>query len=260
MTQTSYPCLQAAALTHVGRRRSRNEDCIAFAGESLNEAMSAPRIILHRLAEPCVCVVADGMGGHPAGDIASGLVAARLNEDLPATAGKAALVDVLRRANEMLFREMKRTPAVYGMGTTVAGMLASAQRILAFNVGDSRVYRIRSGKLEQLSTDDSIRAGGGLFGGKNARVLSQCLGGFPSGDALEPHVVELPLEIGTELLICSDGLHDMLDDTRIEACLAPDLSSSVQALFEAAMREGGADNISIIQARITRTSPAGGSA
>jgi serine/threonine protein phosphatase PrpC len=153
----------------------------------------------------------------------------------------------------MLFSEMERIPALYGMGTTVAGALVHAAGILVFNLGDSRVYRIRAGKLEQLSTDDTMQASGGFFGTRTTRVLSQCLGGFPSGEEIRPHVVNLPLDVGTELLICSDGLHDMLADDQIEACLAPDLTASVQALFEGAMREGGVDNISVIHARVTRT-------
>lgn len=257
MTTTSHPCLQAAALTHVGKRRTRNEDCIAFAGETLNEPMTQPRLALHRLGTPSVCVVADGMGGHPAGDIASRLIADRLNADLAGIAcDEDELVGVLLDANRLLFSEMERTPALYGMGTTVAGAVIHADGILVFNLGDSRVYRVRAGKLEQLSTDDSMQASGGFFGTRSMRVLSQCLGGFLTGEELRPHVVKLPLDVGTELLVCSDGLHDMLDDSQIEACLAPDLGDSVQSLFEGAMREGGLDNISIIHARVTRTSPA----
>jgi serine/threonine protein phosphatase PrpC len=254
MTTTSHPCLQAAALTHVGKRRTRNEDCIAFAGECLNAPMAEPRLILHRLTTAGVCVVADGMGGHPAGDVASRMVADRLNTDLADIAcDQDALAGVLINANQMLFSEMERIPALYGMGTTVAGALVHAAGILVFNLGDSRVYRIRAGKLEQLSTDDTMQASGGFFGTRTTRVLSQCLGGFPSGEEIRPHVVNLPLDVGTELLICSDGLHDMLADDQIEACLAPDLTASVQALFEGAMREGGVDNISVIHARVTRT-------
>lgn len=257
MTTTSHPCLQAAALTHLGKRRARNEDCLAFAGEILNEPMTEPRLVLHRLATPSVCVVADGMGGHPAGDIASRLIAERLNTDLSGIAcDEDVLGGVLLDANRLLFSEMERTPAWYGMGTTVAGAFVHADGILAFNLGDSRVYRVRAGKLEQLSTDDSMQTGAGFFGTKTMRVLSQCLGGFPTGEEIQPHVIKLPLEVGTELLVCSDGLHDMLDDSQIEACLAPDLGDSVRSLFEAAMREGGLDNISIIHARVTRTSPA----
>ncbi len=255
MTTPSHPCVQAAALTHVGKRRTRNEDCVAFAGENLNAPMAEPRLILHRLTTPSVCIVADGMGGHPAGDIASRMVVDRLNAEFADfSCEEDALVGVLLDANQMLFSEMERTPALYGMGTTVAGAVVHAHGILVFNLGDSRVYRIRAGKLEQLSTDDTMLASGGFFGTKSTRVLSQCLGGFPSGEEIRPHVVNLPLDVGTELLICSDGLHDMLDDNQIEACLAPDLTESVQSLFEGAMHEGGVDNISVIHARVTRTS------
>jgi serine/threonine protein phosphatase PrpC len=148
---------------------------------------------------------------------------------------------------------MERVPALYGMGTTVAGLVVhpDPEAILAFNVGDSRIYAIRADGIEQISVDHTMEVGGIRIGPKPPRVLSQCLGGFLSDQALEPHVLALPLAAGAEFLICSDGLHDMLTDRDIERCLAPDLTASVQTLFEHAMREGGIDNISIIQARVT---------
>lgn len=251
--------LHAAALTHVGKRRTRNEDCIAIAGERLNEAMPEPRQVARGLESPCVCLVADGMGGHPAGDVASRLVAGHLLGSIDASVtSEHALVDAVCDAHRLLFDEMKRVPACYGMGTTVAGLVAHADGILAFNVGDSRVYRIRGGRLEQLSVDDSMESRSSLlFNGTRGRVLSQCLGGFLDGEPMQPHVLRLPLEAGAEFLVCSDGLHDMLADSEIERCLEADLAASVKALFEHAMDEGGIDNISIIQARILpRTAPA----
>lgn len=253
MTPRTTFCLQAAVLTHVGLRRMRNEDCVAFTGESLGGPMNAPRTIVQPLDNPRTCIVADGMGGHPAGDVASQLAVERLLQEIDARVrDEAGLVSAIRRTNRALFDAMERVPALYGMGTTVAGLVLHPEVILAFNVGDSRVYGIRSGELGQLSVDHTMALGGHGMGHKAPRVLSQCLGGFLSDQTLEPHVVALPLEEGAEFLICSDGLHDMLTDADIERCLAPDLAVSVQKLFEHAMREGGIDNISIIQARVVR--------
>jgi len=243
--------LHAAVLTHVGMRRMRNEDCIAVAGEDFESPMQAPRLIVQPLDQLRVCVVADGMGGHPAGDVASRLAVDRLIEEIDGQVrDQDALVGAILNANITLFSEMERVPALYGMGTTIAGLVMHPDAILAFNVGDSRIYAIRSGEIEQISVDHTIDVGGGGIGNKGARVLSQCLGGFLSDQQLEPHVVALPLEAGAEFLLCSDGLHDMLTDSEIERCLDADLGASVQALFEHAMREGGVDNISIIQVRV----------
>jgi len=251
MTHRPALHLQAAVLTHVGMRRMRNEDCVAVAGEDFDAPLHAPRLIVQPLDEPRVCIVADGMGGHPAGDVASRLAVERLIEEIDAQVqDEDALAGAILSANHTLFAEMERVPALYGMGTTVAGLVLHPELILAFNVGDTRIYAIRSGEIAQISIDHTMEIGGNLIGNKPPRVLSQCLGGFLNDQALEPHVIALPLEAGAEFLICSDGLHDMLTDAEIARCLAPDLAASVQTLFEHAMREGGIDNISIIQVRV----------
>lgn len=246
--------LDAAVLTHVGMRRTRNEDCIAIGRESLNTPMDDPRLVVQRLDAPGICVVADGMGGHPAGDVASRLAADGMLAAARAGIGdKSALVAAIRHINHGLFREMERVPALYGMGTTIAGVIAGPRGLLAFNVGDSRVYRVRAGATEQVSVDHTMEIAGRITSGhKPARVLSQCLGGFLGEEDVSPHVVTLPLEDGVQFLVCSDGLHDMLSDAQIERCLQPDLRAAVRALFEAAMRAGGIDNISIILARLAR--------
>lgn len=257
MTRRTPLCLQAAVLTHVGMRRLRNEDCIAVAGRDFDVPMQAPQLIVQPLDGPCAYIVADGMGGHPAGDVASRLAVDRLLEEIDAQVrDEDALVGAILSANRTLFAEMERVPALYGMGTTVAGLVVHPDAMLAFNVGDSRIYAIRSGEIDQISVDHTMEIGGSRIGNKAPRVLSQCLGGFLSDQALEPHVVALPLEAGAEFLICSDGLHDMLTDADIARCLAPDLAASVQRLFENAMREGGIDNISIIQVRVAAATDA----
>lgn len=255
MTLPAPLSLQSAILTHVGMRRMRNEDCIAIGGSTLNTPMTEPRLVVQDLSSMRACIVADGMGGHPAGDVASRFVADHLLMSLDdAVRDEDALDAALIDANRSLFAEMDRVPALYGMGTTVAGIVVHREGILAFNVGDSRVYRIDAGKVVQLSVDHTMELGGvARVGNKPPRVLSQCLGGFLSGQEIEPHIARLPMDAGAEFLICSDGLHDMLTDRDIEGCISSDLCLSVQTLFEAAMREGGVDNISIIQARVTRS-------
>jgi len=244
--------LRVAALTHVGRRRYTNEDCIAIGEHVLNAPIDVPWVATIALSEPAVCLVADGMGGHPAGDVASRLVVERLSTTLPGLlTTDAALIEEIRQANRMLFDAMREDPAHSGMGTTLAGFAVSAHDISLFNVGDSRIYRVDGGAIAQLSVDDSESTASALLSWAfPSRVLVQCLGGYPGSEEINPHVVREPVAVGYTCLVCSDGLHDMLNDREIEACLQEDLESSVSALFQSAMHAGGSDNISIILARI----------
>jgi len=255
MTSASpFLCLHIAAFTHVGLRRAKNEDCITIGTRTVSESMAEPWAAVHQLDPPCICLVADGMGGHPAGDVASRLAAERVIAsffDLGAT--EHALAAAVHSANRALFIEMARTPAYYGMGTTLAGIVAHASGVTAVNVGDSRIYRFQGGTLAQLSFDDTTELDLLTASSRGpTRMLNQCLGGFAGGEEIEPHLTHLPLVEGEAFLICSDGLHDMLSDRDIAGRLGDDLVGSVSRLFEGAMEEGGIDNISIIYARIER--------
>jgi protein phosphatase len=190
------------------------------------------------------------MGGHPAGDVASRMVVEHLSAELPRAIGDDhTLIAALRDANHALFDAMQRRPSLLGMGTTIAGLAADRSGMVIFNVGDSRVYRLRHGKLKQISVDHSEAITTAFLSLEfPARALSQCLGGFPGMEEISPHVTREQAEIGCAYLICSDGLHDMLSDHAIAACLSPNLDDSIRALFESAMDEGGSDNISIILA------------
>ena len=243
--------LRVAALTHVGKRRYNNEDCIAVGSRILSELMTDPALFALRLAERCVCLVADGMGGHPAGDVASRIAIQSLHASLDPHMDDAAFIAAVRRANRALFEEMERTPEVIGMGTTIAGLTACESGLIAFNVGDSRVYRARDGGIEQISTDDSEEIVTSFMTlDFPTRALNQCLGGYPGVAEITPHLIRESAQPDCSYLICSDGLHDMLNDATIAACLGTDLEQSVRTLFECAMAEGGIDNISIILARL----------
>ena len=255
MTPSPTLCMRTAALTHVGLRRATNEDCIAIGPRAISESMSEPWVAVHRLDQPCVCLVTDGMGGHPAGDVASRLAAEHLAAGFAESeANEHALVAAVHSANRALFTEMARFPTYYGMGTTVAGIVAHERGVTAVNVGDSRVYEFQSRNLKQVSIDDSLETGlPSLLSRVPARMLVQCLGGYAGSDSIEPHLIRLRAVEGAAFLICSDGLHDMLSDSDIASCLNDDLAHSVRLLFESAMDEGGIDNISIIYARIERS-------
>jgi serine/threonine protein phosphatase PrpC len=246
--------LRAAALTHQGVVRPSNEDTIAVAAWITGEPMAAPAVLEHEVAAPLICLVADGMGGHAAGEIASRAVAEHLCRRAAEASDEAALASLLRDADAELFALMREQPACRGMGTTVAGISVAPERVMAFNVGDSRVYRIADDALAQLSTDDT--PGPKLADGRTAaltsNLITQSLGGAYQLAGIDPHVLSEPFEDGARYLICSDGLSDLLDRATMEQLLEKDDAASAQALFEAAMARGGNDNISLILLRLER--------
>jgi PPM family protein phosphatase len=246
--------LSATAFTNLGAVRANNEDSIAIGDWITGEPMAAPTTFEHEVAAPLICLVADGMGGHAAGEVASHAVAEHLCRRAAEAVDEAALEALLRDADAELFALMRERPAWRGMGTTVAGVSVGPDRVIAFNVGDSRVYRMDAGALVQLSTDDT--PGAKLDDGRTAAVTSnlvtQSLGGAYQLARIDPHVLGEPLEHGARYLICSDGLTDLLDRTAIEELLDRDDQASAQALFEAAMARGGDDNISLILLRLER--------
>jgi PPM family protein phosphatase len=247
--------LHVTAFTHVGAVRAGNEDTIAVGDWITSRSMPAPVTATHEIAGPLICLVADGMGGHAAGDVASRAVAERLSPRAGEACDEAAIATLLHEANHELFGLMSESPVWYGMGTTVAGVVVTPSRVIVFNVGDSRVYRIEAGALVQLSTDDT--PGPKLPDGRTAvytsSIISQVLGGYGPerpGERIEPHVLSEPLEDGRRYLICSDGLTDLVDKSAIEQLLDDDDASSSQALFAAAMAQGGDDNVSLILLRL----------
>jgi serine/threonine protein phosphatase PrpC len=226
------------AFTHRGRVRAGNEDVIVIGDWVSEPEMAQPRQFRHALTEPLVCAVADGMGGHRAGEVASGEAARRLSAAGARLTDAPGAAAALHQINASLYRAMEADPRLLGMGTTVVGMALSS-RIVWFNVGDSRLYRVAGG-LTQLSTDD-------VPPGPRNGTITQTLGGlWPPGASIAPHVGDEPLNAPARYLLCSDGVTDMLDDAEVAACLAFPDADAVARLFEAAMHAGGMDNISII--------------
>jgi serine/threonine protein phosphatase PrpC len=247
--------LHATAFIHQGAVRATNEDTIAVGDWITSEPMPAPVVLEYTIAAPLICLVADGMGGHAAGEVASRIVAEHLSRRAADASDEAAVARLLLEANDALFARMDERPAWYGMGTTVAGVAVAPPGAVVFNIGDSRVYRIEAGALVQLSTDDT--PGPKLPDGRTAvytsSIISQVLGGYgpdQPGERIVPHVLSEPLLDGARYLICSDGVTDLLDPATIEQLLDDDDQTSAAALFEAAMAQGGDDNISLILLRL----------
>jgi len=250
--------LRATAFTHQGAVRAGNEDTIAVGDWIKRLPMAAPVVLEHEVAAPLICLVADGMGGHAAGDVASRTVAERLSRRAAEATDEAAVIQLLHEANAELFALMDESPVWSGMGTTVAGVVVAPSGLVVFNVGDSRVYRVEPCGLVQLSTDDT--PGPKLPDGRTAAyttsIITQVLGGFGPirpGEEIVPHILTEPLADGACYLICSDGLTDMLAPPEIAALVGKDDQASAQALFEAAMAQGGDDNVSLILLRLRQS-------
>jgi serine/threonine protein phosphatase PrpC len=227
-----------AAFTHRGRVRPQNEDTIVVGDWLSPPDMAEPRIFRTLLLEPLVCAVADGMGGHRAGEVASRQAAEQLSVAGGLLTSVQDVVQALGRINEALYEAMAQEPAYAGMGTTIVGLVLGACAI-RFNIGDSRLYSFDAGGLSQLSIDDTPP-------GPRSGLITQTLGGVLPPAPVRPHVGEEPLPLPRRFLLCSDGLTDMLDEDDIADCLALGDADAVAQLFDLTMRAGGADNVSIV--------------
>lgn len=180
-----------------------------------------------------VVAVLDGMGGHAGGQVASRSVAAHL-------CGRAADIDVtLRDANHELFREMVRRPELLAMGTTVAGIRFVDRRLDVFNVGDSRVYRFADDFASLLTVDDRCPGA--------THQLTGSLGGTARPEPIFVHHAHVDLDAPVRLLMCTDGLHDVVAFSDIQDRLrAGSAVNVVVDLVELALAAGAPDNVSAV--------------
>lgn len=255
--------LEVVRLTDVGKRREHNEDAIASD------------------VEIGLVVLADGMGGYKAGEVASEMailtIIAELKEsmaELPpgqrdAESGMQAearfLLDAVARANQAIYSVSQSQPQCAGMGTTLVVGLFTNDRLLVGHIGDSRMYRLRNGALQQLTEDHSLlqeQIRSGLITPEQARqsgnknLVTRALGVDPEVELeLHEHAV-LP---GDLYLVCSDGLTDIVEDADIHSTLTTlnaNLELAAHQLVDMANDAGGKDNISVILACVQRPFPA----
>ncbi|MBY3158982.1 serine/threonine-protein phosphatase [Rhizobium laguerreae] len=247
-TEAGDKILRYAAITHRGRVRDGNEDAVFAVGAILrgDEDVRSGTVSFGRQG---VFMIADGMGGHARGEIASNHALEYLKTNInrfPSVDWEARILG----ANDEIFDLMARNLDFTGMGTTLVGAEISAVGTIFFNVGDSRAYRLVGGRLVKTSVDDVPK-----YAGARTRTheITQALGGRPSRGRIFPHVSqEAPLEDDEQVLLCSDGLSDMVSEAVIYNILLKetDPSNAVRLLLQAALDAGGTDNISIISARL----------
>lgn len=238
------------ALSHVGLVRDHNEDSLVIGQWTLCAAESdAPQTLGFPTTSPLVVAVADGLGGHPGGDIASSLVVRELARTGPTLDSEESLRDVLNACNRALYDIAADQPMLMAMGTTVAGVLITSDQLLTFNVGDSRVYLHGPDGLQQVSVDDRPPLAPDQ---EHTAIVTQTLGGGLAYADVEPHVSAFPLSTDLRWLVCSDGLSDLVGDEALSDLLEE--SEDSRAAFElwnAAIEAGGTDNITLALVRIT---------
>ncbi len=244
--------------TDTGRARNNNEDSVAVDPAS------------------ALVVLADGMGGYNAGEVASQMatsfITTELGRWLTEAASNATDADVRRamdicvdNANRAIFNAASTNPQYAGMGTTLVVGVFREGRLLLGHVGDSRGYRLRAGKFMRITHDHSLlqeQIDAGLITeeqaafSSNKNLVTRAVG-VEDSVMLESHLHELLP--GDLVLLCSDGLSDMLDDEHIGQVVqsSQDIEALAHALIAAANEAGGKDNIAVILARVHGAAGAG---
>ncbi|MFF2937967.1 PP2C family protein-serine/threonine phosphatase [Streptomyces mirabilis] len=239
-----------SALSHPGLLRGRNEDSLVVGPWTLCATVTEnPQSLVFPLGTPLVVAVADGLGGHPGGDVASALAAHRLASIGPTLSSEDAVRDALNACNRALYRAAGGTGSELAtMGTTVAGVVVQPDSLLTFNVGDSRVFASSRDGLRQVSVDDSPPLEPGE---RTTFLVTQCLGGAPGYRPISPHVTAASLSPGDRYLICTDGLTDPVTPDEIDAVMREhDDGRAAFELWKAAIAAGGPDNITLAVVRI----------
>lgn len=253
-----------SACSDVGLVRTNNEDNLYCNGiSSINQTFSHKFHIENTVRMPCIFAICDGMGGEAQGELASLTVVNLLNEYAEKIKSQSSSKHVneivqsfISDANNRLCKIMREKSL--RMGTTLALVIISEGIVYAYNIGDSRIYKFKHGMLSRISEDHTIatqKIKMGLLDEEQARhdksrhVLTRCIGIFDDEMILTPYIIP-PFSIDKEcrLLLCSDGLTDMLPDTKIESIMLKhqETSSTINALVDSALQNGGRDNITCI--------------
>ncbi|MDQ8703987.1 protein phosphatase 2C domain-containing protein [Streptomyces sp. LHD-70] len=240
------PYVTVTALSHPGLMREHNEDSLAVGPWTLCATVTEnPQTLGFPLGTPLVVAVADGIGGQPAGEVASSLVVRHLASLGTTLDSEQAVKDALNVCNRSVYAAADGDPHLTAMGTTVAGVVVLERDLLVFNVGDSRVLDVtsRHEMLHRLTVDDNPPMPPGR---RTTSVLTQALGGAPSFTAISPHVSTRPLSTGERYLVCTDGLTDPVQEDRLDAVLrSSDGGRAAFALWKSAIDAGGPDNITL---------------
>jgi protein phosphatase len=267
--------IDVSALTHPGLLRENNEDQfyvarVSRALETITTSLAASDVPERAEEVNHVLVVADGMGGHAAGEVASRLAVTALvgfvlelphwilkldDDSVPEVERRAR--HIVKQVGSALFSEGRSNPGLRGMGSTLTIVRNIGRHLLVVHVGDSRAYLFRSGSLHRLTKDHTyaqMLVDSGKLDAADvqhsgvAHVLTNALGG--SREEVDVDVDVVRLEDGDRVVLCSDGLSDLVDDELMSRILAetPSSKNACEALLEPALASGGRDNVTIIVA------------
>jgi serine/threonine protein phosphatase PrpC len=250
--------LEVASATHSGMVRSHNEDSISAD------------------AEAGLAVLADGMGGYNAGEVASGIAVAMISaelkkaldsrrpEDLSGVGAEHLVAEHAAMANAAIYQAAQTQSQYAGMGTTLVVAMWHDNRMIVGHIGDSRLYRLRGEQFEQVTRDHSLlqeQIDSGMITKEQARfsqnknLVTRAVGIDPE---VEAEVHSYPVQAGDIYILCSDGLSDMVTDEDIHltvSSLKANLALAAEQLVQQANDNGGRDNISVILVRVLKDFP-----
>ena len=249
--------LSVAAETDAAGREENQDVAMALVLDSPSPSTGGEDFLL---------IVADGMGGEPAGDVASRIAADTLRDTLsvmPQGDLGQALKQAYRKANDAIIEAGHAEPSYAGMGTTLTSALLHGRYATVANVGDSRAYLLRGAGLTQVTQDHTLvqeEAAKGRITAEAARrdprrnILTHSVGSAEKLDSKLPNIFELTLLPGDRLLLCSDGLHDVLDEVDMQRLLlAEDPAVAARSLVALAKERGTRDNATAVVAAATPT-------
>jgi len=255
--------IRLVGMTDTGKVREHNEDTIATDSDI------------------GLLVLADGMGGYNAGEVASGIAVKTvlnlireqveredlsvLDKDTGLTRPSIILRDAIQRANKIIYQTARSQPQCEGMGTTIVAALFFDNRVSIAHVGDSRMYRLRSDRFEQVTMDHSLLqelVDRGFYSAEEAQraanknYVTRALGVEPN---VEVELQESPVQKGDVYVLCSDGLSDMVEDDDIHLTISTfsaNLDTVAKQLIQLANDNGGRDNVSVVMAHVVEAFPA----
>lgn len=234
------------AASRVGCVRGNNEDMV-LAYDKFVRSEAYQTEFMTENVDRFVLALADGMGGHNAGEVASADVLANLQfflNDLPKGLSISDFNEMmyswLDSVNSMIASKGLLDPAMLNMGTTLVAVVYYEGKYYWINCGDSRLYRLRDGEMKQLSTDHSLNT---IMGEKrHSNIVTNCIGGGCKNSYLDLYEFTADFLEGDAYLLCSDGLSDMVKDADIKRLMVE--GANANTLCEAAIEAGGYDNVS----------------
>lgn len=252
--------VRACYLTNVGKVRGHNEDSLLLNDLLVPETSMDKPLCRKDGGTRLLYVVADGMGGHAKGEVASRTVLEVFREEYVGAEGPEDILRIIRKAKQALNSIASGNKSALGLGTTAAGVLLLEKRAVIFSCGDSRVYRLKDGILGRMTKDHSLVqefVDGGIITEEEARfhpqknIVTSAVTGDLREAAPEVYIREEEVRAGDILILCTDGLWESLDPDEMEACFSgTELESAVSCLFTKYFGGPARDNVSIIALKI----------